>query len=74
MTPVTPLASAVPPAIEFQTSVKTVVPVMAGTTNIPSGTNGTVIAVLGVGSTYEISFGPPVSTTETVAQNLLAIA
>jgi len=74
MTSVAPLVSAALPAINDQASVKTVVPVIAGTANIPSGTSGTVIAVLGVGSTYEIAFGPPVSTTETVPQNLLAIA
>jgi len=80
MTPVTPVASVasfastVSSALNIQAAVKTTDPVLAGTTNIPSGTNGTVIAVLGVGSTYEIAFGPPVSTTETVPQNLLAIA
>lgn len=74
MTPVIPPSSAELSQINIQSSVKTVVPVIAGTTDIPLGTNGTVIAVLGIGSTYEISFGPPVSTTETVPQNLLAIA
>jgi hypothetical protein len=73
MTPATQLATA-PQSIDVQSSVRTIVPVVAGTKNIPSGTNGTVIAVLGVGSTYEISFGPPVSTTETMPQNLLAVA
>jgi len=74
MTPVTPAASAEISPIDVQSYVTTTVPVVAGTKDIPPGANGTVVAVLGAGSTYEIAFGPPVSTTETVPQNLLAVA
>ena len=73
MTHVNPPASVVNP-IDMQSSVKTTTPLMNGTKNIPSGASGTVVAIIGAGSTYEISFGPPVSGTETVPQNLLAVA
>jgi hypothetical protein len=74
MTHVNPPASAAVNAIDLQSSVKTIVPMITGTKNIPTGASGTVVAIIGSGSTYEISFGPPVSGTETVPQNLLAVA
>ena len=73
MSQINPPSLARPSAIDVQSLVKTVVPVVAGTTDIPSGTNGTVIAAV-ASSTYEIAFGPPVSGIETVPQNLLAVA
>jgi hypothetical protein len=69
----TAIASSGQAALDVQATVKNVTPVIAGTQDIPPGTSGTVVAVLGAGSTYEISFGPPASTTETVPQNLLAV-
>ncbi len=61
-------------AITEEALVTTLGQINAGPNAIPQGTDGTVLAVLGVGAVAEVAFGPPISTDETVTQNLLAIA
>jgi hypothetical protein len=67
----TPLANTM---LSDNTLVTTMSPITAGLNQIPQGADGTVIAELGGGATYEVLFGPPVSAAEPVTENLLAIA
>jgi hypothetical protein len=61
-------------ALSDDTLVTTIGPVTSGLGQIPEGANGTVIAELGNGATYEVLFGPPVNAAEPVTDSLLAVA
>lgn len=74
MTIITSPAAPSNTALSDDTRVMTMGPITAGTSQIPQGANGTVIAELGNGATSEVLFGPPVDATEPVTDSLLAIA
>jgi len=63
-----------PPPIANDQPVRVTGPVEGHQQNIPVGADGTVVATLQNGATYEVQFGPPVSAVETVSSDILAIA
>jgi hypothetical protein len=71
---ITAPSTALDTALSDDTQVTTMGPITSGTSHIPQGANGTVIAEVGNGATLEVLFGPPVSATEDVSESLLAVA
>jgi hypothetical protein len=64
----------IPAPIANNQSVRVTGSVEGHQQNIPAGADGTVVATLQNGATYEVQFGPPVNAVEPISSDILAIA